>query len=256
MTERDRNSQRRASLIAALVTFGSALVILVLLFVLNIGGSRQVLAEVSTPELQDDEEIFLEPEFLTQEELGEQEAEEIDEAAPQTPGEPDPADENQPVKVVPNEKEPPQPPVSNKKELVSTKKDKNDVNTSTPKLSKEEEERIKEMEGKLNANNGSRTGNESSVSGAGGEGISTVGSLKGRKMISCNTWKVRLSQKTVVKVRITVNADGNVTNATAFPGSSSDLGAQCEKMAKTSKWEKKAGAAPASGIITFTISPK
>lgn len=256
MTERDRNSQRRASLIAALVTFGSALVILVLLFVLNIGGSRQVLAEVSTPEVQDDEEIFLEPEFLTQDVLGEQEAEEIDEAAPQTPGEPDRADEDQPVRVVPNEKEPQQPPVSNKPELVSSKEDKSDLKTSTPKLSKEEEQRIAAVSGKLKTdNNGSRTGKESGESGAGGEGISTVGSLKGRKMISCNTWKVRLTQKTVVKVSITVNAEGNVTKATAVSGGTPNLRTQCEKMAMTSKWDKKAGAAPASGTITFTISP-
>lgn len=255
MNESQDPRDRKAAIIAACVTFGFALIILVLLFVLNIGDSRRVLAEVSTPEMQDDEEIFLEPDFIVEDERGEEKAEDIDEAAPQPPGEPDPAQQEQPVKVVKNEKPPKEEPVSNKAELVSSK-EKSDVKTSTPKLSAEEEKRLASMSGKLKSdNNGARNGKESANSGAGGDGISVQGSLNGRKMESCSSWKVRLTQKTTVKVSVTVNAEGNVTAATAISGGTPNLRAQCEKMARTSKWTKKAGAAPASGTITFTISP-
>ena len=254
MNQRDTRD-RRASTIAAAVTFGVALVILVLLFVLTVGDSRRALAETSMPEIQDDEEIFLEPELLVVDDPGDEEVKTVDEAAPQPPGEPDPAPEEQPVRVVKNPEPPKENPVSQKPKLVSTPKE-SDLKTSTPKLTEEEEKRIASMQGKLKSdNNGSRTGKESANSGSGGDGVAASGSVNGRRMLSCPTWKVRLTQKTTVKVSITVDADGNVTKATAVSGGTPNLRSQCEKMARGSKWTKKAGAAPASGTITFTITP-
>ena len=247
--------ERRASIIAAAVTFGAALIILVLLFVLGIGDTRRVLAETSMPEIQDDEEIYLEPELLVVDSPGDETEQLTDEAAPQTPGEPDPAEEEQPVRVVKNTEPPKETPVSNKPKLVSDTKE-SDLKTSTPKLTEEEEKRIASMSGKLKTdNNGSRTGKENANSGSGGDGVAASGSVNGRKMISCPTWKVRLTQKTTVKVNITVDAAGNVTSASAVSGGTPNLRKECEKMAKGSKWTKKDGAAPASGTISFTITP-
>lgn len=247
--------ERKANVIAAAVTFVAALVILLLLFILTVGSDRSLLAEASTPEIQDNEEIYLEPELLVIDNPGDEDVENIDEAAPQTPGEPDPAPEEQTRRVVKNEKEPEKPPVSNKPEKVSTTKE-SDVKTSTPKLSPEEEKRIASMSGKLKTeNNGSRTGTEAAASGSGGNGISMQGNVNGRKMLSCPTWKVKLTQKTTVKVNITVDADGNVTSASAVSGGTPNLRKECEKMAKGSKWTKKAGASVTSGTISFTITP-
>lgn len=248
--------ERKAAIIAACATFVSALVIFILLMVLTVGSDRRMLAESSTPELQDDEEYYLEPDFLVLDNPGDEEAPDVDEAAPQTPGEPDPAETEQPVRVVQNKEKPAEPPVSNKPKTVSSKEN-SDVKSSTPKLTEEEERRIASMSGKLKTdNNGSRTGKESANSGSGGDGISMSGSINGRKMLSCATWKVRLSQKTTVKVNITVDSDGNVISATAVSGGTPNLRKECEKMAKTSKWTKKAGAQPASGSISFTITPQ
>lgn len=248
--------EKRDSIIAAAVTFVVALVVILLLFFLSLDYDRRALAESSMPELQDDEEVYLEPDFLVVGDDGESDMETVEDAAPQTPGIPDPAEEEQPQRVVKNEEPPKEEPVSNKPKQVSTKTE-SDVKTSTPKLSKEEEKRIGSLQGKFKSdNNGSNTGKEAGVSGTGGTGFSTTGSLKGRKMLSCNTWKVILNQKTVVTVSVTVDADGNVTAASALSGGSPNLRAQCEKMAKTSKWTKKEGAAPAKGTITFTITPK
>lgn len=247
--------ERKAALIAAAVTFGAALVILVLLFVMTVGSDRSLLAQTSIPEMQDDEEYYLEPELLVMEDAGQVDAPTVDEAAPQPPGEPDPAPEEQPERIVKNEEPPKEQPVSNKQKLVSTPKE-SDVKTSTPKLSAEEEKRIASMSGKLKTdNNGARNGKESANSGVGGDGVAAQGSVSGRKMLSCPTWKVRLAQKTVVKVSITVDADGNVTDAKAISGGTENLRKECVKMAKGSKWTKKSGAKPASGTISFTIVP-
>lgn len=248
---------KKASIIAAAVTFGAALAILVLLFILTVGNDRKMLAETSTPEIQDDEEIFLDPEMLVIENDGvEEEALETEEAAPQPPGQPDQAEEEQRVAQVKNEEPPAEEPVSNKPKLVSTTRQDSEVKTSTPKVS-EEEQRIKEkMAASLKSpNNGSNTGKESGNTGAGGNGVNTHGSLKGRRMLSCSTWKVKVTQQSIVKVNITVNAAGSVTSATAVSGGTPNLRAECEKMAKTSKWTPQEGAVPANGFITFTINP-
>lgn len=247
--------ERKAAVIAAAVTFVAALVILLLLFLLTVGDSRRALAESSMPEIQDDEEIFLEPELLVVDNPGDEEVRTVDEAAPQPPGEPDPAEAEQPVRKVRNTEPPKQEPVSNKPRQVADNRE-SDMKTSTPRLSEEEEKRIASMSGKLKTdNNGSRTGKESAESGSGGDGVAASGSVNGRKMLSCPSWKLRLTQKTTVKVNITVNADGNVTSATAVSGGTPNLRKECEKMARGSKWTKKAGASPASGTITFTIVP-
>lgn len=248
--------EKKARIIAAAVTFVFALVILLLLFILSVGGTRRALAESSMPEIQDDEEIFLEPDFLVVDDPGDEVPRTVDEAAPQPPGEPDPAENEQPVRVVRNPDPPKETPVAAKAPLVSSK-EPSDVKAPAPKLTEEEEKRIASMSGKLKTdNNGSRTGRESAESGSGGDGVAASGSVNGRRMLSCPTWKVRLTQKTSVKVNITVDADGNVTSASAVSGGTPNLRMECERMARGSKWTARAGAKPASGSITFTITPR
>ena len=250
------NRERKDAIIAAAVTFGVALLIIIFLFVKSLNYDREAFAEASIPEYQDEEEYFLEPDLLIMGQTGETDLEQTEEAAPQPPGEPDPAETEQLVKTTPNNEEPKEEPVSTKPKLVSST-EQSDVKTSTPKLSDEQQKSIASMQGKFKSdNNGSRTGSDTSVTSSGGTGFSTKGDLKGRKMLSCPTWKVILNQKTTVSVRVTVDASGNVTSATALSGGSPNLRAECEKMAKRSKWSSKEGAAPAQGTITFTITPK
>lgn len=255
MKFRNNINRKKAEIIAAAVTFVVAMIILVALFFVYVGNDRAVMAEASMPEMQDDEEIYLEPELLVLDNPGDADAPDIDEAAPQTPGLPDPAPEEQPQRVVKNETPPKEKPVSNKPQQISGQRE-SDVKTSTPQLSKEDEKRIASTQGKFKTdNNGSASGEETASSGSGGNGISAKGNINGRTMKSCPTWKLKLTQKTVVSVRITVDADGNVTAASAVSGGTPNLRKECEKMALRSKWTPKPGASPASGNITFTISP-
>ena len=256
---------RKAAIIAAAITFVAALVILVLLFVLSVGSDdRRMMSEVSVPEMQDDEEIFLEPELLDMSEPGDELTEEDiqeEEAAPQPPGEPDPAEVEQPQRVVKNEVPPEEPPVSNKPKLVSTK-EPSDVKTSTPKLSAEEEKRIAAIGGKLKTdNNGSRTGNESAETGNGQAGMSSQGNLngdKGRKMLSCPTSRPTLNRDYTIRVSVQVTADGNVKSASLANsgGAPANLTSLCVDLAKKSKWTPKADAPIATGTIVFSLKLK
>lgn len=251
--------ERKDAIIAAAVTFMVALLLLLLLFFKGLRYDREALAETSIPEMQDDEEIFLEPEILVVGNEGESELDEPEEAAPQPPGEPDPVEEvEQPKQVVKNLEPPKEEPVSTKPKLVAQEKTESDVKTSTPKVSAEEEQRIASMQGKFKSdNNGARNGQEGAVASTGGNGVSTSGTLKGRSMLSCPKKKVQLNAKTTVTVNVTVDANGNVTNASfKSGGGSATLRQQCVEMARGSKWTAQPGAAPATGTITFTITPQ
>lgn len=245
--------REKESVIAAAVTFVAALIILVLLFTLSLRHDREALAEASIPELQDEEPIYLDPEMLQIDMTGDENSQDIDEPAPQPPGEPDLAPEpSEELHVKAPEK--PEKPVSNKPELVADNKP-SEVKTSKPEPTEDEKRVAKAAESfKKSQNNGSRTGRETAFSGSGGNGVGYSGNI-GRKLLSASTWPVKITQKKVtVSVNVTVDADGNVTKATAVSGGTPNLRKEVEKMAKGFKWSKEAGAKPVSGTITFTIS--
>ena len=247
---------KKASIIAAAITFFLALLILLLLFTLSLKYDREALADASTPEIQEEEEVYLEPEILQIEEPGDVLNQEEQESAPQPPGEPDPGEEEQPERIVHNTVKNPEPPVSNKPQLVSSK-EQSDVKTSPPKIDTRDEKRITSMSGRFSSdNNGSNSGKESGMSGTGGAGVSQSGSVNGRRMLSCPTSVVTLNQTTTIRVNITVNAAGRVISAKAASGGTPELRAKCEAWARGSRWTEAPGAPDATGSITFTITPK
>ena len=256
MQKRNYRDEKKASIIAAAITFGAALIILVLLFVLTVGDDRRMLAETSMPEMQDDEEIFLDPELMMVDHIGEEESDlDVEQTAQQPPGQPDPAPEEQPVRVVRNEEQPKEEVVSSKPKLVSSDKP-NEVKTSSPKLSLEEEKRIASMGGKFKTeNNGGNTPSESTGSSINPTGQLSGAGSQGRKMESCPRQSVKASQKVVVTVDVKVNAQGLVTSATAR-GGNEEQRKQCEQMARGSRWTPKAGEGEVPGKITFTIIPR
>lgn len=245
---------RKAAVIAACITFGAACVVLVLLFVLYVGSDRSALAEASMPELQDDEEIFLDPDYMVIDDRGDEDMPDIDEAAPQPEGVPDPAEAEQPVSVVQPQK-PVEKPTGNKAETVSTTK-QSDVKSTTPQPTDQDKKRIESMKnGKFTDNNGSATGKNSSNSGSGGDGVSAQGNVNGRTMEGFDPKKVKLQGTVKVTVNIKVDEEGKVKSATIRSGGNSEQQKACIEMAYSSRWTAVSGAPLASGTITFTLIP-
>lgn len=244
---------KKDSLIAAAVTFAVALAILLLLFYGSMTFDRAALAAASVPEIAEDEELFIEPEILA--EAGEPEAVANDEPAPTLAGEPELAETENKIPVVPGENPKPALP----KEKPVTQKTESPVKaTEPPAENKERQKATSKMAGKFNNPNGSSDG-KTDGSGSGGTGVGINGQLNGRKFISCDRPKVALQNKVVVVVNVTVNAAGHVTSATARSRQGNATTAilkECERAARTARWNEDPGTPSARGSITFTITPK
>lgn len=240
---------RKADIIAAAVTMLVTLIILLFLFTGSLNFDRAMLASSSIPEIQEEEELFIEPELT---DLGEPDAIEHDTPAPAFKGEPEPAETDNTKLVVPGENPKPAPPVE---KLVTTKKE-SPVKATEPTVSKEEKSKVtSSVANSFSGRNGATEGSNGS-SGAGGTGSGVSGNANGRTFLGCSLPDVALRNKTVVKVNVVINAEGRVTSATASGSGDPSIRRKCEAAARTAKWSSKKGVAETRGSITFTIYPK
>ena len=249
--------ERRANIIAAAVTFGVALIILVLLFVLTVGDDRKELAQASMPEIQDMEEVYLEPELMPMENAGEPDAEADDSPAPEVVGTPEKAPEVQKEQSVPNNRDP-EKPKAHKEPVVSQEKPSSVQSTEPPK--NEADPRVaKAPTGATFAPNPGSGANTAPAYGAGGSGLGVKGDLSGRAFKGCPQESPKGAGKITVVVSVEVNAAGKVVNAKlkSYPGNATaDDRNKCLSMARKSSWEPKEGAKNEWGTITFTIVHK
>lgn len=243
------------SIIAAAVTFVVALLLLLFLFTGGMTFDRAQLASASTPELtpEPEEELFIEPEIL--EDLGEENATVQDEPAPAFKGEPEPAPEQNTKLVVPGKNTKPAPPV----EKPVTQHKESPVKATEPPATNEDRKKVTDkMANKFSSKNGSNSGT-SGTSGAGGAGVGISGSISGRTFKGCPKPSVELQNKVVVEVRVTIDANGRVTKATARSKSgkaSSAILRACEQAARGARWSEDKDTPSASGTLTFTITPR
>lgn len=248
--------EKKDKAIAAGATLIVGVLILFALFFLALTWDPKSMAQASTPEIAaDDEELFIEPEILDRnlQELGEENATEKDEPAPQQLGEPEKAPEDNSRVVVPGKNPNPAP---QKEPLVSQKKD-SPVKTQEPSATEEEKQKVtSSMAGKFSGQNGNTDG-KNNATGAGGTGSGYKGNLKGRKLISCPMPSVKIQNKTVVTVTLRVNEEGHVVGTpTASGGGSKEVQQKCIAAARQARWEAKKGAGEVVGTITFTIVPR
>lgn len=249
--------RHRDSVIAATVTFAVALLLLLVLYYGGLRFDPSFLAEVSTPEISmdmpEEEEEFIEPEIV--QDLGEPQAEVQDAPAPAAKGNPEPAPVENTRQVIPDRNPKPAPPV----EKPVTQKKESPVKATTPQVSDEEKKKVtSKVADKFGGPNGSKTGT-SGTSGAGGNGVGISGSVAGRTFKGCPKPSVELRNKVVVEVRVTIDAAGHVTKATARSKSGSASAAilrACEQAAKGARWSEDKDTPSASGTLTFTITPK
>lgn len=238
-------------LIAATVTAIVTVLILLVLFCCGLTLDKAALAEAPKPEPP--EELFLDPDIL-EEEPGEELPDIIDEeAAPAPQGEPEPADADNREVVTPGNNPDPAPSVAKP----VTQKKSSPVKTEEPEKKDKDEKRATQRNAVKNAfsRNGSSDSKHNGTS-VGKAGVSTSGSARGRTFKGCPPFSVAATERTVVKVRVTVNAAGKVIAASVSSGGNAEQKAACLRAAKKASWSEKPGAADVSGTITFTIIPK
>lgn len=250
----DTNNKNKDSIIAAAVTFAVALLLLLFLFFGGMTFDRSQLAASSIPEIApEEEELFIEPEIL--QDLGEENAIAEDAPAPAFKGEPRQADEEQTKLVVPGKNEKPAPPVE---KPVTQHKESPVKATEPPKTSEEKKTVTSKMANKFPGRNGTSSGT-SGTSGAGGTGVGISGSVSGRTFKGCPKPSVELQNKVVVEVRVTIDAAGRVTAATARSKSgkaSASILRACEQAARGARWSEDKDTPSAKGTLTFTITPR
>lgn len=245
-------SERRDSLIAALVTFLVVGLLLVWLLVATLRYDDKLAASDRNPQLEEDE-IFLDPELLLEDNksIGEFDAVANDAPAPEVKGEAAPAPVEQPHTVVSGENT---APSSEPKLITST--EESAVQTTPPDKKKEEEKVATSMAGKFNSKPGSVQGKFDSPGGSEGAASGVTGKMSGRQFLGCPLPDVSLAHKTTVTVSITVDAEGKVMTATASGAATREIRKKCEQAAMQARWSAKKGATSTRGSITFTIIPK
>lgn len=247
------SQHKRDSLIATIVTILVALCLFIFLYWGEYGFSRADMAAASTPEIAQEEELFLEPEILeTRQDVGEPESESNTEASPEALGEPEPVEPVEPIRIP--EVKGPAPEKTPPTEKLVTQTKESPVSATTPS-GKETKKVSDPTAGAFSPHNGSSTG-KSGQAGAGGSGNGVTGNANGWTFKGCPIPSVRLTNKVSVKVTVTVDEKGNVTSAKAS-GSTPQINALCEQAAYKAKWQPNdpANRRKASGTITFTIFP-
>lgn len=244
-------------LIAATITTILVALILIWLFISSVRWDREALAQASVPEIEPEEEFFIEPEPLIQDK-GEEDAPDLknQEEAPTEQGEPEkvetPQQESQKV-VVPGTNEKPAP----QREQPVTQKQPSPVKTTPPpKTDKKESKVSSTVANAFSGKNGKPDGKAGGF-GTGGTGTASVnGTSKGRKMESCPKPSVALKSKVTITVNVQIDESGHVVSAKAGGSAEQYLRTACEQAARKSKWTAKPGAGTVAGTITFTITPK
>lgn len=242
-------------LIAVAVTVVFALLLFIFLDKGSLGFDRQKLAESSIPEFaqdEDDPELFIEPELL---DLGEENSTLDKAAAAPAQGMPEVVPE--PISTRPvikaEQTDKPTPP---KEKLVSQQKP-SPVKTETPKATDTEIKKAQSSTaGAFSPDNGQTAGRNNS-DGSAGTSTGIAGHSDGWKFLGCPSPDVKLRNRTVITVSVTVNSRGAVTSAHASGGTAA-LRAACEAAARKARWKPQdpAKARTAKGTITFTITPR
>lgn len=253
----DGCSSRRDSLIAAGVTLLVALGVFLFLFWGEIGFDRSQSVQASIPETVPDEEedeLFLDPMLL---DPGEEQSLMKDAAAAPAQGMPEvvpePKQTRSVVKSEPTDQPRPAPP---KEKLVASTKP-SPVKAVPPKATDKEVKKAQSRTaGAFSPDNGQTHGRNNS-DGSTGSSTGISGHSDGWKFLGCPRPDVKLRNKTVVTVTVTVNSRGEVTSASAR-GGTSQLRAVCEQAARKARWQPvdSRKARTARGTITFTITPR
>lgn len=246
------NIDKKDKIISIIATSVVAIMILMILLFTSIGQSIEEL--IAQKEMIQEEEIFLDAELMN---LGETKQIIDNDPAPKLQGEPEYSDtpseqliergENQTQSLQPQQ---------------VTQADESNLQTTQPPATEQQESRISSsMRDRFNRPNGNNEDATANTNGSGGTGIGKTGNLKGRTFLGCSNPSISITKEVTVVVRITVNENGIVTNASFLsdngPGAGNKrLRNACVNASKQAKWSAKKGVATQTGTITWHLKPK
>lgn len=242
--------ERKDKIIAATTTAVVAIIILLFLLFSSIGQSIEEL--IAQQDLSQEEEIFIEPELMN---LGETEQIRDNEAAPKIQGTPQHSET--PSQELIEQGESSTPSIQARQ---ITQTDESQVQTTPPPATEQESRISSAMRDRFNRPNGNENAS-SNENGSGNSGIGKTGNLKGRTFLGCSNPSISISKEVTIIVRITVDENGNVTNASFMSDSGPGAGNKrlrdaCVKASKNAKWSAKKGTATQTGSITWHLKPK
>lgn len=244
MTTNDYDKRaRRDKWLAAAITFLIVFVLFIVLFYGGVSFDKALLGAASQPEIGQEEELFLDPELIT--DAGEDLSRFEDQPAPVQQGVEEAGDA-------------PEPPAEAQTSIATTKPSNTQMKRSdnpAPNPVKTDNTREKAEKDALAANMRKGFNQGGAAAGAGGEGYGVSGNAPGRRFLGCPHPNVSLKNRTVVKVDVTVDAAGKVLTAKARSGGDAAIRRACEAAARSARWSEKKGAADTPGTITFTITP-
>lgn len=246
------DSARKDKIIASAVTALSVGLTLVVLMLTGLHYDERLA--LSENPMMEQEEVFLDPEILLdqQKSIGEPDAINQDAPAQEIKGEPTPAETEQPHTVTTGDNTVPAP-----EQQLITQGTESSVTNAAANRKKEEEKVATSMSGKFSGKSGSVAGKfDSSGSSSDNAGSGVTGRMSGRQFLGCPLPDVTLTHKTTVTVSITVDAEGHVTSATASGAATRAIRKKCEEAAMQARWSPKKGVPSTRGTITFSIIPK
>lgn len=248
------SNELRDKLIAAATTIVVAIILLLWLSLETINWDKDAALAQNQNIIEQEEELFIEPELLN---LGEPDALAFDEPAPAPQGEPEESQEQIDKIVTPGESE---KPTNATEKLVAAQKE-SPVTTKEPAKTEEPESKISSaMKDKFSPKNGKTDGKNDSA-GAGGTGAGVVGSINGRTFKGCALPSVKVNKPVTIYVSIVVDESGKVIDAQFKSDKGAGAGNQalrnaCVKASYNARWSEKKGEPRAKGTLTWNLKPR
>lgn len=243
----------KSQITAVAVTLLLAVLIVVILFYSSLSyDERAALSAASVPEPEQEEDVYLDPPLIVGDEDVADASSDQPAAAPL--GEPETAPVENDRLVVKGEN----PKPVKTQEKILTQKDNSALKSPEPSRTEKPESRVaSQMSKNFGAKNGKPTGVHGEA-GSGGKGAGVSGKIRGRKFLGCPMPVVALKSTVTVVIAIRVDSEGKVIEASVKSGggASRENRDKCLASARKARWSAKAGAAPVSGTLTFTLVPK
>lgn len=251
---------RKPEMIAAAATLLIAIGLLAVLYYVSFGSDCATPTANSIAEEPTPQDIYIEPELLRPElnrniNEADEKADQSEESEAEALGLPEPAQTPEPTRQN-THSEQPAPTRSNENLVTQKPSSKIKTEPAKPNPNPDSRKTSVDMSGKFNAKPGSTTGQHGKA-GNGGNGVAV--NAKGISGRAFHGYKesVRSTRavKAAVSVRVTVGADGHIKSANLLSsgGAPSDIANKCVQWAKRCYWDARAGAADATGTITYNI---